>query len=390
MDYNHSLRSNRLVITILVILVILLPMLFLIFAWYSSPPQTKREIVVLVVVVANTWVASLANLATILGFNLRDIWGRKTEVIQEIAASNEQKRAPGLWQNFMGRVRSFSKRIGKVDLLIALVSAVILFVFWSQLQLGYVVYQVDGRIQLVLITLLSFSSIMLIPRILAPNYFDLLTKLLRFICFLLICILAAIIIFFAIRVDKLPTQVPTTTPTPPVTSTSEITSTPVIPTPTCTTWPTCTPTPQPTSRPLVIVSPPYGPVGTQFLFKGSGFTPNELIQRYIAGPDEKYVDLESIRADKRGDFARAFIPDDDWQAGTYIYTAHDTYTSSSASTSFTIITPAYVSTGVNEPTKAYTPIKIPTPTPIPPTSTPATPTRPIPQKTPTRPLPSKP
>jgi len=303
----------------------------------------------------------------------------------------------------MGRTISSPTRIERlVDFCIVFMSAVTLLGFWLSIQPGFVYhrYNCEVRILILLVSFLFFSSLLLVPRIARTDDLqgplralfqavldaDLSANLLRFISVSSMIFLA--VIFFSyyryIPVDIVkppdsttppinltltptPTLISTLTPTPTQTPVSVLTLTkvPVIPTPTHTKLPTYTPTP--ISRPIVTVSPSSGPVGTKFLFNGSGFTPDTLIQRYIAGPNSKYRGLDPIWADIKGNFASILIPNEEWQAGTYTYVAQDT-SGLSADISFVIV-PTYVP---------------PTSTPIPPTSTPTTwpIKRPTPTKTP--------
>jgi hypothetical protein len=85
--------------------------------------------------------------------------------------------------------------------------------------------------------------------------------------------------------------------------------------------PTATPTPTP--EPVIAVSPSEAPVGEWFVFTGSHFTPNSLIEDSFADPNQAQHSLGYFHADPSGEFIRKHRWTADWPAGTYTYLAFD-------------------------------------------------------------------
>jgi len=104
----------------------------------------------------------------------------------------------------------------------------------------------------------------------------------------------------------------TPTPTPTATNTA---------TPTPTPDPNWTPTPTP--EPVIAVSPGEAPGGNEFVFTGSGFTPNGLLEDLCAKPDQAYESFGYFRADSSGVFVRRHNLVGESPEGTYTYLAFD-------------------------------------------------------------------
>jgi len=85
--------------------------------------------------------------------------------------------------------------------------------------------------------------------------------------------------------------------------------------------PTATPTPMP--GPVIAVSPSEAPVGERFVFIGSHFTPNGLIEDWLADPDQVPHNLDYFQADSSGGFIRKHRWTGNWPVGTYTYLAFD-------------------------------------------------------------------
>lgn len=98
--------------------------------------------------------------------------------------------------------------------------------------------------------------------------------------------------------------------------------------------PPLTPTPTITARPVITVSPGEAPVGEWFVFIGSRFTPNGLIEGWLADPDQIPHELEHFQANSGGGFIRKHNWAGDWPTGTYTYMAFDFTKSSWASVEF--------------------------------------------------------
>ena len=85
--------------------------------------------------------------------------------------------------------------------------------------------------------------------------------------------------------------------------------------------PTATPTPMP--GPVIAVSPSEAPVGEWFVFIGSHFTPNGLMEDWLADPDQVPYNLGYFQADSSGGFIRKHNGAGNWPVGTYTYLAFD-------------------------------------------------------------------
>jgi hypothetical protein len=98
--------------------------------------------------------------------------------------------------------------------------------------------------------------------------------------------------------------------------------------------PAITPTPTLTPEPVITVSPSEAPVGEWFVFIGSHFTPDGLIEGWFADPNQVPHKLEHFWADSSGGFTRRHNWTGDWPAGTYTYLAFDFTVSFWASAEF--------------------------------------------------------
>jgi hypothetical protein len=84
-----------------------------------------------------------------------------------------------------------------------------------------------------------------------------------------------------------------------------------------------TPTATSTPMPVITVVPSEAPVGEWFVFIGSRFTPNGLIESWFADPKQTPHKLEDFWADSSGRFIYKYNWTGDWPAGTYTYLAFD-------------------------------------------------------------------
>jgi len=87
--------------------------------------------------------------------------------------------------------------------------------------------------------------------------------------------------------------------------------------------PTPTVTPTPTSAPVIIVSPSKASIGDWFVFTGSHFTPNGLIEDRLTDPNQGQRSLGYFQADPSGRFTRKHSWTGNWPTGTYTYLAFD-------------------------------------------------------------------
>ncbi|MGA9347305.1 MAG: cohesin domain-containing protein [Anaerolineae bacterium] len=125
------------------------------------------------------------------------------------------------------------------------------------------------------------------------------------------------------------------------------------PPPTATLTPT--PTPTPTPEPMVAVSPSEAPVGEWFVFTGSHFTPNGLIEDRFADPNQVQRSLGYFQADSSGEFIRKRNWTGDWPAGTYTYLAFDFTKLLWASVEFEMTEPSPTATPTSTSTVTATP-----------------------------------
>lgn len=138
---------------------------------------------------------------------------------------------------------------------------------------------------------------------------------------------------------------PTPTPTPTATST-----------PTRTTTPTPTTTTTITPEPAIVVQPTSAPVGETFIFTGSHFTPDGLVEEWFADPDQARHHLGSFNADSSGAFTRQHNWAAYWPAGVYSYIANDVVQQSETSVEFEMTGPQTpTSTPTTTPTTTATP-----------------------------------
>jgi len=92
---------------------------------------------------------------------------------------------------------------------------------------------------------------------------------------------------------------------------------------------TPTPTPDPnwtptlTPEPMIAVSRGAAPVGDEFTFTGSGFTPNGLIEDLCADPNQAHQSFGYFQANSSGRFIRRHNWAGDSPEGTYTYLAFD-------------------------------------------------------------------
>ena len=144
-----------------------------------------------------------------------------------------------------------------------------------------------------------------------------------------------------------------TIPTPTATSTA---------TPTETHTPTPTPTATGTPVPVVDVSPSVGYAGQEFVFTGSDFTPNGLVDEGYTDPNQEYHYITSFYADPSGGFVQTIASQAGWLFGTYIYKVHDSGQDYDASVEFTISGPQPTATRTATPTTTPTSTSTSTPT----------------------------
>jgi hypothetical protein len=124
------------------------------------------------------------------------------------------------------------------------------------------------------------------------------------------------------------------------------------------TEPPPTATPSPTLEPVIAVSPSEAPVGEWFVFAGSHFTPNGLIEDWLAGPNQVQQSLGYFHADSSGEFIRKHSWAADWPAGTYTYLAFDFAKLLWASVEFEMTAPLPTATPTS--TSTATPTRTPT------------------------------
>jgi len=76
-------------------------------------------------------------------------------------------------------------------------------------------------------------------------------------------------------------------------------------------------------EPAIAVSPGRALIGEWFVFTGSHFTPNGLVEGWLVDPDQTPYRLKYFWADPSGGFIRKHSWAGTWPAGTYTYLVFD-------------------------------------------------------------------
>ena len=100
---------------------------------------------------------------------------------------------------------------------------------------------------------------------------------------------------------------------------------------------------------MIAVSPSEAPIGEEFTFTGSNFTPHGFIEDRFTDPNQVEHRLGYFQADSSGGFIRKHSWAGNWPAGNYIYLAFDFTNLSWASVEFDM-------TGSLSDHKVYLPI----------------------------------